>query len=116
MDIADIIISDTSSTLFEFTALNKPAIWCDFYKVRWSYRGIFKKRLKNRLDEDLKYFAKVAQRVCNIEELLANTVEHLNNPQLKESDRLEMTELLTGKVDGLCSKRIVDYIIGSPAT
>lgn len=110
MDAASIIISDTSSTLFEFTALNKPAIWCDFYKVRWSYRGIFKSRLKNRLDDDLKYFAKVAQRVASVTELVEHTLKHIENPKLKEAERQDMTELLTGKVDGLCSLRIVDFI------
>jgi hypothetical protein len=110
MDVASIIISDTSSMLFEFTALNKPAIWCDFYKVRWSYRGLFKSRLKNRLDEDLKYFGKVAQRVTNNTELAEQTLKYIKNPELKEPERQEMTELLTGKVDGLCSKRIANFI------
>ncbi len=110
---SSLIISDTSSTLFEFTALNKPAIWCDFYKVRWSYRGIFKIRLKNRLDDDLKYFAQVAQQVKNFEELKEQIDVQLNKPELKEQERLNMTEILTGKVDGQCSRRIVDFIICS---
>ncbi|NQY35160.1 MAG: CDP-glycerol glycerophosphotransferase family protein [Alteromonadaceae bacterium] len=114
LESASLIISDTSSTLFEFTALNKPAIWCDFYKVRWSYRGIFKRRLKNRLDDDLKYFAQVAQQVKNFKELKEQINVQLNNPELKEKARLNMTEILTGKVDGQCSRRIVDFIIPNP--
>ena len=110
MSIADLLISDASSTLFEFTALNKPAIWCDFYKVRWSYRGIFKWRLNKRLDNDLRYFAKVAQQVQNLEQLIQQIEIQIQNPNQKESNRLELTELLTGKVDGKCSERIVDYI------
>jgi CDP-glycerol glycerophosphotransferase (TagB/SpsB family) len=111
MNTASLLISDTSSTLFEFTALNKPAIWCDFFKVRWSYRGIFKWRLNNRLDDDLKYFAKVAQQVINTEQLVQQVKIQLKSPQLKEMQRLELTELLIGKVDGNCSKRIADYLI-----
>lgn len=110
MSIAQILVSDASSALFEFTALNKPAIWCDFYKLRWSYRGLFKKRLTNRLDEDLKYFSKVAQQVKNTTELIEQIEIQLASPELKEQQRLKMTELLTGKVDGNCSKRIADYI------
>jgi hypothetical protein len=110
LNIADLLISDASSTLFEFTALDKPAIWCDFYHVRWSYRGIFKWRLKKRLDDDLKYFAKVAQRVSNEIELIEQANKHCLSPDLKQRERNEMTELLTGKIDGKCSQRIVHFI------
>ena len=111
MSTANLLISDASSTLFEFTALNKPAIWSDFFKVRWSYRGIFKWRLNKRLDEDLKYFAKIAQQVVNTEQLAQQVYIHMENPQLKEKDRLELTERLIGKVDGNCSKRITEYLL-----
>jgi CDP-glycerol glycerophosphotransferase (TagB/SpsB family) len=111
MNAASLLISDASSTLFEFTALNKPAIWCDFFKVRWSYRGIFKWRLKKRLDDDLKYFSKVAQQVINTKQLVQQVSIQIKNPNLKETDRLELTEHLIGKVDGNCSQRIADYLL-----
>jgi hypothetical protein len=41
MAVSDVLISDASSTLFEFAALDKPVVWCDFYKLRLGYRGIF---------------------------------------------------------------------------
>lgn len=110
MQQASLIISDASSTLFEFTALNKPAIWCDFYKLRWSYRGIFKFRFKKRLDKDLEYFSKVATRVLSVKELIKQVELHISKPQLKEVDRLTMSEYLTGKVDGKCSERIAQFI------
>jgi CDP-glycerol glycerophosphotransferase (TagB/SpsB family) len=110
MNIADILISDASSTLFEFTALNKPAIWCDFYHVRWSYKGIFKWRLNKRLDNDLQYFGQVAQRVVNEQELINQIENHYHSPGLKELERQKMTEFLTGKMDGHCSQRIVNFI------
>ncbi|MFB0979559.1 MAG: CDP-glycerol glycerophosphotransferase family protein [Alteromonadaceae bacterium] len=110
MGIADLLFSDASSTIFEFTALNKPAIWCDFYKVRWTYRGIFKWRLNDRLDDDLKYFGKVACQTKNIKQLIHEISNQLQHPELKEAERLEMTELLTGTVDGKCSERIANFI------
>lgn len=111
MKLASLMISDASSTLFEFTALNKPAVWCDFYKLRWSYRGIFKFRFSNRLDEDLKYFGKVAKRVVNVKELVTQVSLHITTPKLKETDRLEVLEHLVGKVDGKCSERIAEFIL-----
>lgn len=115
MKLASIMISDASSTLFEFTALNKPVIWCDFYKLRWSYRGIFKYRLKKRLDSDLKYFGHVAVRVDNIKDLVENTMQHIKEPNLYEDKRLKMSEYLTGKIDGKCSERIANFILGESA-
>jgi len=111
MNSANLLISDASSTLFEFTAINKPAIWCDFFKVRWSYKGIFKCRLKNRLDEDLEFFSKVAQQVSNTEQLIEQIDSQIKQPKLKEKSRLEFTEFLIGKVDGNCSKRITEYLL-----
>ena len=64
-----------------------------------------------RLDDDLKYFAKVAQQVVNTKDLVQQIDTQINNPQLKEQDRIELTELLIGKVDGNSSKRITEYLI-----
>ena len=60
MAIADVLISDASSALFEFAALNKPVIWCDFLKLRWSYRSIFSYRFKKRMDQDYGEYSEVA--------------------------------------------------------
>jgi hypothetical protein len=111
MQHAALMISDASSTLFEFAALNKPAIWCDFYKLRWSYRGIFKYRFTRRLDEDIAYFGKVAAKTTNVQELIEQVELHINNPQLKQAERAKTCEYLVGKLDGKCSERIAHFLI-----
>ncbi|MEN8211698.1 MAG: CDP-glycerol glycerophosphotransferase family protein, partial [Thermodesulfobacteriota bacterium] len=50
---ANLLISDSSSTLFEFAALNKPVVWCDFMKLRLFYRGSFRFRYLKRMDNFL---------------------------------------------------------------
>jgi CDP-glycerol glycerophosphotransferase (TagB/SpsB family) len=111
MTISDVLISDASSTLLEFTALNKPAIWTDFYKLRWSYRGIFSYRYKKRIDVEIEFFAKIAEQVTCYEDMLTTIDDVLQHPDKKESQRLEMTESLVGKVDGKVSQRIAEYLI-----
>ncbi|MFT5812666.1 MAG: hypothetical protein ACI9VT_000402 [Psychroserpens sp.] len=111
MQHATLLISDASSTLFEFAALNKPAIWCDFYKLRWSYRGIFKYRFTKRLDKDLAYFGKVAAKTTNVQELIEQVELHIHNPQLNQAARVEICEYLVGKVDGKCSERIAHFLV-----
>lgn len=109
---ADILISDASSTLFEFVALDKPAIWCDFYKLRWTYRGIFSYRFKQRLDPDLDYFAEVATQVKSPVELKKAVLDLVKNPQIKADKRVEYTAKMVGRVDGAVSDRIVEYLEG----
>ncbi len=111
--IADIMISDASSVIFEFIAIGKPVIWSHFFKLRWSYRGIFSFRLKKRLDPDLEYFRDICFEAKNFQEVLKGIPEVIKNPDFKIKERKETTKKLVGKVDGQCSKRIVDYIIGN---
>lgn len=107
MAISDVMLSDASSAIFEFAALNKPVVWCDFYKLRWSYRGIFSFRFKNRIDSDIEYFNKVAYRATSYNELSSQVNAALNLGNKKT----DLIEELAGAVDGHCSTRIVDYLL-----
>lgn len=108
--IADIMLSDASSAIFEFAALGKPVVWCDFYKLRWSYRGIFSFRLKERLDDDIHYFNEVCHSARKYNELAAMVEKSKNeNATFKESKARLITQL-AGKMDGLSAQRIVNYL------
>ena len=111
MSVADVLISDASSTLFEFSALNKPVVWCDFYKLRWGYRGLLKFRFKKRMDEDLYKYADIAIHAKTYQELKRSVDSQIQNPDEYSEQRQQCTLDLAGKVDGLCSKRIVGYIL-----
>ncbi|PAJ75698.1 CDP-glycerol--poly(glycerophosphate) glycerophosphotransferase [Pseudoalteromonas sp. NBT06-2] len=106
MAISDVMISDASSAIFEFSALNKPVIWCDFYKLRWSYRGFFSCRFKKRLDSDIEFFHQLSDRVASYKELY-DVVEGVI---LTPNKKIKLIEQLAGKTDGNCSVRIVDYL------
>ena len=53
---AKVLVSDASTTLFEAAALDIPIVWCDFVKLRWTYRGPFRHRLAERLTEFAQMF------------------------------------------------------------
>jgi len=113
MAVADVLISDASSTLFEFSALNKPVVWCDFYKLRWGYRGLLKFRFKKRMDEDLYKYADIAIHAKTYHELKACVDSQILAPDAFAQQRQQCSLALAGKVDGQCSKRIVDYILSN---
>ncbi len=107
---ADLMISDASSALFEFAALNKPVIWCDFLKLRWSYRGLFSFRFKQRMDKDYGEYAEIAVHAKKYSQLTTLVKQQIEQPSSKESARLAFAEKLAGEIDGKVSERIIDYL------
>ncbi|EAT13125.1 CDP-glycerol glycerophosphotransferase family protein [Bermanella marisrubri] len=111
MVVADVLISDASSTLFEFAALNKPVVWCDFLKLRWTYRGIFSFRFRKRMDPDLYKYADIAAHAKSYRELKSVIQKQITHPDEFASQRSRYTLSLAGNVDGKASERIVQYIL-----
>lgn len=107
---SDVLISDASSALFEFAALNKPVVWCDFLKLRWSYSGIFSYRFKRRMDKDYGEYANIAVHAKNYSQLVTMVNEQYQQPQMLEHARLGLSSKLAGVLDGKASERIADYL------
>lgn len=113
MAVSDVLISDASSTLFEFAALNKPVVWCDFFKLRLGYRGIFRYRFEKRMDEDLYKYADIAAHATDYKELKTVVDSQLQNQNEFKGIRQKYTEQLAGLVDGCVSIRISDYMVSN---
>ncbi|MFY0640360.1 MAG: CDP-glycerol glycerophosphotransferase family protein [Bermanella sp.] len=111
MAVSDVLISDASSTLFEFAALDKPVVWCDFLKLRWAYRGILKFRFKKRMDQDLYKYADIAAHAQSYAQLRNIVDEQIERPNQYAVQRAKYTLSLAGKVDGKASERIVNYML-----
>ncbi|WP_353349555.1 CDP-glycerol glycerophosphotransferase family protein [Oceaniserpentilla sp. 4NH20-0058] len=108
---ADILLSEASSTLFEFVALDKPVVVCDFYKLKWSYRGIFHFRFKKRFGTDNVLYKDIGPHVNSYKKLREVVLDELNCPETYKAQRAQYTRDHVGPIDGLVSKRIVDYLI-----
>src|SRR3546814_4194307 len=92
MGSADLMISEASSALFEFAALDKPIVWCDFLKLRWSYRGPLRFRYRRRMDTTIDTYRNVGVHVPKAGELSASIRAELQQPQRRASERRRSEE------------------------
>lgn len=113
MNSADLMISDASSALFEFAALDKPVIWCDFLKLRWTYRGPLRYRLNRRMDASIGRYADICPHARCFDELRGLVDEQLGNPAEFSARRRAYSARLIGRTDGRVAQRIADYLVAA---
>ena len=111
---ADVLVSDASSALFEFAALGRPVVWCRFLALRWSYRGVFSWRFKQRIDPNTPRYEAVAHTVdtpAQLGAVLARALAQSADPHRVRSPESEaLIEHLIGPRDGRASQRIADEL------
>ena len=113
MASADLLVSEASSALFEFAALDKPVVWCDFYYRRWNHRGPLGFRLDRRLDRTIEKYRDIAAHAKSPEELPEVVAAELADPGRLSAIRRTYTRELIGATDGKSARRIADFLIGS---
>lgn len=110
MKQADLLLSEASSTLFEFAALNKPVVVCNFFKLKWSYKGPFKFRFEKRFGKDNVIYKDIGLHVNSYSELKNAIPQQLANPNEYSDSRKRFTKDHVGPTDGGASLRIVEYL------
>ncbi len=109
MSASDIMISDESSAIFEFAALNKPVIVNRDVKYRLTYR-IFKSKIRKRMDQNMSIFKDVGVAAYSFNELRLLVENELRHPENKEEQRKKISDQIVGLVDGNISARIADIM------
>ena len=110
LESADLLISDASSAIIEFAALNKPVLWCTFLQLRWNYRGIFSYRFKARMDQDYGDYGQIAKPANSYNEMISKAKNLLDSNFIPSSNAKKYLEKLAGILDGKASKRIVTFL------
>ncbi len=110
MAVADVMITDESSAMFEFTALDKPVICYRNVKLRLSYL-LNKNKLKRRMDPFIAQFNSYFRNVYTYSELRPFIDECIANPDADKEKRKEITDKLVGKTDGNVCQRIVKTLL-----
>lgn len=110
--VADVLLTEASSTMYEMMVLDKPVIVCEFYRLRMSHR-LFRKRLyKRRLDVEMSKekvdFSFKLEKPSKIKIVLEQVFSD-DDPftELREKYKTDMLY----KLDGKASERIRDAIL-----
>jgi len=110
--VADVLLTEASSTMYEMMVLDKPVIVCEFYRLRMSHR-LFRKRLyKRRLDEEMSKekvdFSFKLEKPSKIKIVLEQVFS--DDDPFTELRGKYKTDMLY-KLDGRASERIRDTIL-----
>ena len=103
--ISDIMISDESSAMFEFAALDKPVISNRYFKLRWSYY-LMPWKLANRIDKSKEFYRTILDNANNYQETLQYVKDAIINPTKLQNKRVKFSKDLCGNIDGQVSQRI----------
>jgi CDP-glycerol glycerophosphotransferase (TagB/SpsB family) len=107
--VSDVLISDISSTLYEFLAVNRPIIQTEFSTRRFKHR-LFPQLLARRLDVRRREQIDFTQRLRQPEQLRDVLAPVLEHPDTLEKERVKAAERYLYQLDGQASRRLVDAI------
>jgi hypothetical protein len=103
MKASDLMITDVSSVMFEYTALDKPIVLVD---------NPHQEEYVNYNMEDVEYFWRdIGARISKVEELLPCVQEELANPNQYQSQRNRCAEAMFVGQDGANCQRITETIL-----
>lgn len=106
---SDLLISDISSTLFEYLALNRPIIQTHFFSLRLKHR-LFPSRLARKMDSTRARTVDFTHPLTRPDDVADLTAEVLSYPRRLEERRKAAQKRYLYRIDGRASLRLVDAI------
>ena len=110
--IADVLLTEASSTIYEMIALSKPVVVNRFYKLKLSHKlfrnRLYKARLNKEMNQDLENFCFIADKHLDVPYALETALieKHKNYDSMKKIQ----TKMLY-KLDGCAAVRARDEIL-----
>lgn len=109
---ADVLLTEASSTIYEFMALRRPVIVCDFYKRKLGHRllpsHIYKHRLDQNMSMNMTNFCYHIKKPKDLSEVLDTS---LNKPDPFTEIREKYISDMLYQLDGKASERIRGSLI-----
>ena len=109
MKISDLLISDISSTIFEYLPLNRPIIMAECLSIRLKHR-ILKKRFSRKLDLERYDSIDFVHRMNEPTQLNSLVYHCIEYPDELSDLRMKAIEKYLYKNDGKASNRLLDEI------
>jgi len=106
---SDLLLSDISSTIFEYLPLNRPILLNEFYSLSLKHR-LFRKRFNRKLDWDRLKDIDFARWVSNPDDVGTLIMDGLENSHELEKERKNALQQFLYKPDGNASSRLVDVL------
>ena len=106
---ADLMISDISSTLFEYLVMNRPIIQTTYSTLRLKYK-LFPDKLKKRMDHDRLAQINFTTRCNSPEQLNGLIQESLHNPSTNSDERKNAKTKFLGRCDGQAAQRVLNAL------
>ena len=103
---ADVLVSEASSTIIEFTALDKPIVICDELHLRLHHRLLRARFFRRRMDTGLLERLDFAHHAAKGVGVAHRIGQALDKPLALSDRRREACDLLLGPTDGRAAQRI----------
>ena len=109
-NLSDVLLTEASSTLFEFLATENPVIVCEFKHLRWNHRlftSRFTKRMDHEINSQLDFVYKL-KKPGRLKKMIEKAI--IEQPARAELLRKRQMDIL-GIVDGKAADRVVADLI-----
>ncbi len=107
---ADLLVSEASSTIIEFTTQERPIVVCDQVHLRLHHRWRSGRYLQRRMDTELMDQLDFAHHAATADEVAAQVEYALAHPDELSEKRRAGRDKLVGPCDGQASQRIQEMV------